>query len=633
MNSQSTNGLSVAVDDVEGYINSQIVMVTKTAYDQALAGAETVLVSLPDGSSLNINSEKLLDAVETQIADLQSQRSFLRYVLSDPANIDASSFTSMLSAAATGINPCVYEKYTQILTRSGNSVSALQSFFALSTTDSVVHENQLIQLVDGKAYEGSVWEAAWTIVSDDLSNIFSRVLDGVNSLKQLFSNIVNALGSLIKWGITKLSHSVATVYSDTRAGLVGAMDLPLFQITCNLDFSKENLKTEILPIIQAAYSRGGAYTPYRYTWGDYNYRRHFDTAEQEAELLASSLYESVVDVIDSVTYKSITDVVVPSEPYNILLRVGITNQNKFNISGFACFTYDVTYKEDDGSIAQNVASSFIYALQMMDAVAPCSFSRRLSDDTEPHYNTGMFFQSGSLTMGLYDRIKNKCFSISFGNVTNNAMPAAGILSLQEQLLLMLWYTCIMGRGVYSLDGSPILDTYLEQHYELYTLDPDEQGFMFTLTGGIDLNVFSSKTYKPYVKSNLLPFVVHYQTTAEQANDIVNLAIGAAIAVVTIVATVKLVKWRRKRLMDTDLAKANMESLAWQYSSEPSTDNMQSYRMARKKYRKMNRVNGLLGLSSGAEVVVSALSPFIDEIADRTTANSSETVRLIRGYLS
>lgn len=257
--------------------------------------------------------------------------------------MDASSFTSLLSAAATGISPCVYEKYVQILSRSGNAISALQSFFALSTTDNVVQNDQLIELVDGKAYEGSVWQSAWTTVTQEVSSIFSKVMDGVNSLRELFKNIVAALGSLVKWGITKISHAVSTVYSDTNAGLAGAMDLPLFQITSTNVFTKENIKAELIPIINAAYNREGIYTKYRYSWGNYNCRRIFQTAEEEADYLAGSLYAAVTDTVDSVAYKSVTDVVVPSTPFEILLRVGITENGHFNISGFACFSNDITY--------------------------------------------------------------------------------------------------------------------------------------------------------------------------------------------------------------------------------------------------------------------------------------------------
>lgn len=424
-----------------------------------------------------------------------------------------------------------------------------------------------------------------------------------------------------EWLVTKAFYNLTTYYDKASSAVAGIMDLPLFQI-----HGPEQSWKDLFANLGSNNTTG-------YSWDGYNHQLRYNSGF--ASVLSPSLLNLVTDTVDGVSYHSVCEVVVPAKPYDIALRIGRTPTGELVLTAHVVSDYGSWSKLSDKEHNSKIYESLMAALKFVSQLCPIVDGRQSVDDTSIRWHdvTNIFLKYGSL------ETEELATCLALG--TKSVQDVVSSLGVQGSLLIagLVAYVCLMSKGFVTANGAnctnDTMNHYLFFTTNLYTLSADEATFIAALEDtSIDLQRFNSHTFRPYSKTNQLPVTIHYQTMTERGREIINAVLMTVIAAAAVVATVKLTRWRKKRQKDTLLAHASVDKLSWDVASDPSPKNMDLFTKAWKKARKMDFVNGILGIAtgSGSDAMSSAIGT-ITNILGKGTKDAESSAAISSQVLS
>lgn len=597
---------------------------SKEEYLKAINGENNVSIIDNENVSHTIAADDLLSAFEDNISEMRVQSIFMDYCKSAGDKISSSSFISRVKGLFNDVIPSVMEKYTAILDRSGDSLDAFYGFFNL-TSNAPTQSDYYITLVDGTQFEGSVWSTAVCTIGSQISGFFEGVWQGISKLDVFFKNLLEATGKLVKWVLNKMFHQLTTVYEIQNEDPSQLMDLPLIQ--CDLGTSAA-MASDIQVIINKIAYDGYLYGSLRNnicfdveaTFQSYGLTSTIRTA------LSRQIKWDVNQTVDGHDYVCVHDCFIPCQPFSFLTRLGKTKDNHYILNLYVCFTKGVTSQLSDDDIFENILTSLQHLPDVISSVTP--WGHKLPN-TALAYQQKRVNYSGVICnpirdenneyVPLYDSIKNNLFNCSLEDIADEEVAdyATSTCYKAEVILSLLMWIFYMGKP----ETDETQDLSAQACYKLWNNEVAEASQIYDVA--YDAGTFASSTYRPYTKSNPTIAAIHYQNIDEQANEIVKLFWGVVIAVTAIVVTAKLMKWCKARKQSTHLAQAAMDSNAWHYADNPTPENLAAYQASRNKYRKMNRLNKILGIASSADDISNLIIPDV-------SSGNSALLKLIAG---
>lgn len=605
-----------------GTLQNKLGCIDRATYDQACESPERIF-NIPTsfiGENYHTPNDlfqatglEITDAVEHQLSELRCQEQYISYCL-NAANCTATEFLSRMRSLCPNIASAVVEKFSNLIEISGSPVDCLKNFFSLFKEDSVSYENQTISLVDYNDYIGNIWQSAWQTVTDTLFHFFDDVWQGIEDIDGFFKRLVEAISKLGKWIISKAFHELSTNYDMASSAAAGIMDLPLFQVY-GTDSDWGNLYDHLQSVGATAYSVDG-----------YNHKLDYSPVEL-LDYLHPSLLSLMRDEFDGVEYTSVCEVIVPSDPYDLALRLGRDSVNRAVLTVHVVSDYGSWSAFTDEQQIARITTSLNNGLRFISQVCPLSILPQDSDQTDFRWNTITKLFINAPSDGSTDIID--WLSLRSASISN-------VLNGSEQLQLVIAgitvYMILMSKGFISntfdywtLDSivlpaylfNPVLNTYEPSDDDseyVHNIDPVE----------FDIALIGKNFFRPYAKRNQLPVTIHYQTMSERGAEIINAFIKVVIAAVAVVATIKLAKWSKKRQQNTLLAHSDVDRLAWDVAANPTTENMQAFNKAWKRAKRLDFVNGILGLTTGSssDTMSAMLGTMSNIIGTNTSATSN-----------
>lgn len=539
-----------------------------------------------EGSLITVSGRDITDAFELQLSELRCQEQYLTYCL-NAENCTSTEFLTRVRSLSPNISGAVMEKFSRLIDISGSSIDCLKNFFSLFQVTDVQYTDQFISLVNYNDYLGNIWQSAWQQVTNKVTSFFSGVWQGIRDIGGFFKRLLDAVVNLGKWIMSKAFGNLNTYYDKASSAAAGIMDLPIFQVYGGVvewqGFADLIAKNDFLC----------------YSWDGFN---HVVNYKNIAPYYVPSVLNLVKDNFEGVYYNSVSEVIVPSDPYDISLRVGINTRNEIVLSMYVVSDFGTWSKYDDIEHNRRIFSSVRSALKFMSKLVPVVYGKQDVGDTTVKFQdiTEMFIN--------YDMLSTNEFAQCL-TFQSKPIGSTAVTSSNDQIALInsvLSYLILMSKGFRDLNlqnvtNKILLENLFSSSGNTYTPNVEEQQYIDILDpSDIDLSVVNADTFRPYSKRNQLPVTIHYQTSSERGREIIDAMLKLIISSVVVVSTVKLTKWNANRSKNTMLAHAKVDKLAWDVAANPSEENKKSFNKAWSKARRMDFVNGILGASSGSD---------------------------------
>lgn len=642
-------------------------IVSQSEYSKAMSAEPDELVSVAVDANDTVHQVRagdLLDAFSDSVSELEVQSEYLSYVTSVEVPSQAE-FISVVKAKYATIRNTVLDKYSDLMASAGSMGEALTNFVSLSTLSQTTQGDVYVHLVDRDAYTGNVLISAIDQVWEGISSFFSDVADAVKHLTDVFSKLWDALKRLTVWLLGKAYSHLLTSFAKGSVAPAGRIDYPLLQVS----LTANDIRNCISFIIDDQPDVGAGIENIS-TVGSTQQWPYFDGSMAYDKIVAKAHLQDAFlhlceEVIDGEVYRKVYQTMVSFDTTHGLClelgRSGADDDADFILSVYFVTTWNEweSFQNDEARMSA-LGNWLQVGMTLIGRVVPVWINP--SGETSLHdpwqqYVLNSFWGPSGLGQGEMAT----CFPNVGVNLSNWAAKVGGAIGdytmalpiVKTWVFGFLYYMCAFGRGFRTIWYSAQDGLYHETDRSEYILNLmsgsdrcvyEEESFMANDERNWEILVTSSdpsyyqvfrNAYRPYSTINLVPCVIHYQPTAEQAREVVQLVLTVIVAAVVAVAAVKIFKWKKQRMISSRLASEQVGRTAWAYGDNPTPENLQAYNQAYKKNKRMEFFNKLLGMGESAATSYASdgfysLSNSTNASASATSNSFSSLEELIRG---
>lgn len=646
-----TEAITVSIASQNDPLTEVLCYVTQADYESALDAEEgaTVEVAINSVDKVAVAAESLLSAVESQVSGITAQAEFVDTALSnlgeDASNL-ADQYVNKVRALVPEVASSTIEQFSGLL-RSGSTTDALRGFiesrslwnFTKRTSES--GNEYIVQYSSGDySTQVSPWQLAFQRIGETISSFFTGVVwQGILRIGDFFNSVINAIVKFAQWLAAKLLAPLTTNFEKARGGM-GLLDIPLVQIYVG----EINQSTHTIE----AYNQSRELTPINNQeldfvwWGTNAVVLHNNTRFSYQQTLAGfwKLIESSIIVYDSdhddYVYRTM-QVVVPSDPFEMVIQIGVTEQHVVVASIHPLIKYSDLSGLKDTEIIKMIASSAVKAVRiwaedgpMMPNIAAYNFNNYTANlagfiTTPPLGDDDNFLPAqiikylpwfdpdfdGTTALATTCEYRGRLVIGMLGYFVRHGCLATYAENGNYEVAINWSYACeyaLLGNATTSVSAmltmcaSSWFDPSGPTRVEFDTLET------------LDVSEYTS--FQPYSQYSPIPVTVHYQTINDQTTEFLRYIVIAAIVVAAVFVTVRFAKFRRNRRIKAELAQAAADDYSWKMAD--GNHDLKTYKKLRKKAIRTTRLNSLLGIGSPAAAATAGLAG-IGAVADQLTS--------------
>lgn len=563
---------------------------------------------------VNIASDELLGEIESVVSEVTTQKEFLEYCINND-NVTQEGIIARIRNKLGDVNSQVLS-FCEANITPGDPIQSLKNMFHTSGYYEVeeVEEgsNVYLRIVDKSDYTGaSPWAIALAKVWKVVTTPFTLLFKGVIGIGGLIIQLAKGIWTLTKNLVRLIARPLFSRYEKTSSS-IGLVDIPMFQLhladyDANTDHFTPKIDTfDLQSFVQQGLASNYCIVNTKMTLSDLGY--------VDPDAMIETIFRKCIEVSDGgANIIHPYDLIFAGNLYEFVLRFGIDETGACWLMLYPIIKWSDIKNLTDKQVATIMItglSEFIEDIAKATPILPWNYSYYgYSNDKQAlneFYVKGLF-----IDWSKYENLPDdNCDLVSIFKLFNSDDTTYTFINAFANL--MIWF----GILPYSISHSDLFNDLYDRvnqsiaitrqtclcFQDIYTVNrniPDDGGLPeYQRTNSIYFDLMDHSAYFPYLQYNLVGAAVHYQNLDEASREIAIAVVAVAVAAAAITFAIKFAKFKKRRMAMAEIRQGYVDNMSWNMSQNPTKEELRTYNKAKRVARKTNKLNQLLGLSTG-----------------------------------